>query len=158
MNILKEQYNLVIESRSFVLSYCAEIPQDKLQERPAEFKKNSIIMLLVHTINTYVHWIGNYGLKKDMEYFEDKNEYTIDEIRQMYTVVDSLMAEFLEKYSGDFSEVIKGYNEFSKKDLAYPAYQVYTHALTHEFHHKGQLMSVSSLLGFTPPDADIIRF
>ena len=63
MNTIKEQYNLIIESRSFVLEYCAGIPTEKLQERVDEFKRNSIIMMLVHIANTYVYWIANFGLK-----------------------------------------------------------------------------------------------
>ena len=35
--------------------------------------------------------------------------------------------------------------------------QLFTHTITHEFHHKGQVMSMSRLLGYVPVDADIIR-
>ncbi len=35
--------------------------------------------------------------------------------------------------------------------------QLFTHVITHEFHHKGQIMSLSRHLGYTPVDADIIR-
>jgi len=33
-----------------------------------------------------------------------------------------------------------------------------THVMTHEFHHKGQIMTMGRMLGYTPPDADVIRF
>lgn len=158
MNTLKEQYKLIKESRSFVMKYLTEIETEKLQQRMTEFKKNSIVMILVHTANTHIYWIANFGLQKDMKYFEDKNDYTIGELSEMFSIVDTLMDEFIQKYSGDFSEIIEGYNQWSEKNLAYPALQVFTHAVMHEFHHKGQLMSISSLLGYTPPDADIIRF
>ncbi|RZK68975.1 MAG: hypothetical protein EOO92_22520, partial [Pedobacter sp.] len=35
---------------------------------------------------------------------------------------------------------------------------LFTHVITHEFHHKGQIMSMMRLIGYIPPDADIIRF
>lgn len=33
-----------------------------------------------------------------------------------------------------------------------------THVMTHEFHHKGKIMTMGRMLGYTPPDADVIRF
>jgi uncharacterized damage-inducible protein DinB len=36
--------------------------------------------------------------------------------------------------------------------------QLFTHLLTHEFHHKGQIMTMCRLLGHIPPDTDVIRF
>jgi uncharacterized damage-inducible protein DinB len=38
------------------------------------------------------------------------------------------------------------------------ALELITHVITHEFHHKGQVMTMARLSGFTPPDADILRF
>jgi uncharacterized damage-inducible protein DinB len=37
------------------------------------------------------------------------------------------------------------------------AFQIFTHVITHEFHHKGQILSLSRHLGYTPVDTDIIR-
>jgi uncharacterized damage-inducible protein DinB len=35
--------------------------------------------------------------------------------------------------------------------------EVFTHVMTHEYHHKGQLLSLSRQLGYTPIDTDVIR-
>ncbi|TDH29325.1 hypothetical protein EXU57_00555 [Segetibacter sp. 3557_3] len=35
--------------------------------------------------------------------------------------------------------------------------QVYTHVITPEFHHKGQVLTLSRQQGYIPADTDIIR-
>jgi uncharacterized damage-inducible protein DinB len=36
--------------------------------------------------------------------------------------------------------------------------QLFTHVITHEFHHKGQILSRCRQLGYVPVDTDILRF
>ncbi|MFI5159066.1 MAG: DinB family protein [Sphingobacteriales bacterium] len=36
-------------------------------------------------------------------------------------------------------------------------FELFTHVTTHEFHHKGQVVSMSRQLGYTPVDTDVIR-
>ncbi|MFD1258691.1 DinB family protein [Mucilaginibacter terrae] len=36
--------------------------------------------------------------------------------------------------------------------------QIFTHTITNEFHHKGQILIIFRLLGQTPPGSDMIRF
>ncbi|TKC09723.1 DinB family protein [Pedobacter frigoris] len=38
------------------------------------------------------------------------------------------------------------------------AYGIFTDVITHEFHHKGQAMTMARLLGHIPPDTDVMRF
>nr|WP_261382294.1 DinB family protein [Mucilaginibacter achroorhodeus] len=35
--------------------------------------------------------------------------------------------------------------------------ELFTHVITHEFHHKGQLVNMSRQLGYIPVDTDVIR-
>jgi len=36
--------------------------------------------------------------------------------------------------------------------------QLFTHVLTHEFHHKGQIMTMCRILGYTPVETDVSLF
>lgn len=152
------QYEYILGSREILLEHCGKMLPEKFAEQLAEFKMNSICMLLVHSANAYMYWIGKFGLGRDIKYFADRKDYTVDDIKQMYDVVNSLVAEFIEKYKNDPSTIITGYNSIAEGDVSYPALQVFTHGFTHEYHHKGQIMSVSSLIGYPPPDADAIHF
>ncbi|MCB0624495.1 MAG: hypothetical protein KDC43_11415, partial [Saprospiraceae bacterium] len=37
------------------------------------------------------------------------------------------------------------------------AFRLFTHVVTHEFHHKGQILSLTRHLGFVPVDTDVMR-
>jgi uncharacterized damage-inducible protein DinB len=156
--LMKTQYNYVLGSREIMLNHCAQMLPEKFAEQMKEFKMNSICMLLVHSANAYLYWIGKFGLGKDLKYFADRKDYSAEDIKSMYTVVDSLVAEFTEKYEANPEAMIEGYNSIAEGNVSYPALQVFLHAVTHEYHHKGQIMSVSSLIGYPPPDADVIHY
>ncbi|WP_244950894.1 DinB family protein [Pedobacter suwonensis] len=65
------------------------------------------------------------------------------------------MALFTEKFKGN--ELHKMELDKNGAILMVNPLQLFTHVITHEFHHKGQIMSLSRHLGYTPVDADIIR-
>ena len=37
------------------------------------------------------------------------------------------------------------------------AFRLFTHVVTHEFHDKGQILSLTRHLGFVPVDTDVMR-
>jgi len=89
------------------------------------------------------------------------NKYEPNEIktvRKMFETVNSFMEEFIREYADIVyqSRVINIPDSKNKIEVSF--LQVFTHVITHEFHHKGQVMSMGRLLGYTPPDADVIRF
>lgn len=51
----------------------------------------------------------------------------------------------------------KGY-KWPEKYIETNAYGIFTHVITHEFHHKGHAMTMARLLGYTPVDTDVMRF
>ena len=48
--------------------------------------------------------------------------------------------------------------ERDRMPLRYTTDTLFTHVITHEFHHKGQLLTLSRILGYVPPDEDIIHW
>ncbi|RZL05047.1 MAG: hypothetical protein EOO89_27250 [Pedobacter sp.] len=67
------------------------------------------------------------------------------------------MNRFCLLFSENMVQVVKGY-KWVDKYIETDSYSIFTHVITHEFHHKGQSMTMSRLLGHTPPDTDILRF
>lgn len=69
-------------------------------------------------------------------------------------LLDRLMSEFFELMKNSNIEIeyeIKG-----TKNSIQPL-KLFTHVITHEYHHKGQILSLSRHLGYIPADTDIIR-
>lgn len=154
-NILKSQYDHVISSRSVLLQYCWEIPFDKLTLENSSFGRGSIRNLLVHTANCYEFWVGKNALKKDDLFTTYKSQENIVQIENLFLKVDHLMEEFIKKMNEGYNRPIdyeingiKGVTDYI---------QIFTHVTMHEFHHKGQILSLSRHLGYIPVDTDVIR-
>ncbi len=82
----------------------------------------------------------------------------IDDIRTLYEEVDLLTMKYITAFENSWGSPVSGSANQNRSKLTVPALQVITHIMTHEFHHKGQILSISRLLGYTPVDTDVIRF
>lgn len=149
------QYDYVRQSRSVLLEYCATIaPPDFLQEN-SSFGRGSIRNLLVHIANTYEYWIGKVGLQQEMAFSEYESIRRIEDVESLFDQIDKLMEAFLTATDGLHLPTID-YEINGKQDQT-NAGKLFTHVITHEFHHKGQVLSLSRHLGYTPIDTDVMR-
>lgn len=157
MEILKKQYKLVQESRKVMLDFCSEIKYDDLSKENENFNKSSILELLLHIANTYNFWLIQFASGSKIEYLKEDKIKSINDIKIAFEEVDRTVKSFLESHSVP-AEQIEGEIFWLKKNMAYSVLQLFTHVITHEFHHKGQIMTMSRMRGYTPLDADVIRF
>ncbi|MNQ41725.1 DinB family protein [compost metagenome] len=151
----KEQYEYVKDSRKVLFAYCKTIlPEDFVNQNTSFGRGGSMRNLLVHIANIYEHWIANITLKKNVKYAEYENYKTIQEVILLFDTIDNLMADFISAIDQFDSEI--QYEIQNVKSSAKPL-KLFTHVTTHEYHHKGQILSLSRHLGYTPVDTDIIR-
>lgn len=153
----KFQYELIKGSREVVLNYLeAEVKQDMLKTLET-FNDKNIVYLMVHIANTYIAWAGNFALGMERPFYEDKNISSPEQLRAIFDEVNLVMEQFISKYTELPLTAVKGY-KWADKYIETDAYSIFTHVITHEFHHKGQMMTMSRLLGHLPPDTDVMRF
>jgi uncharacterized damage-inducible protein DinB len=152
----KDQYELVRESRKVLFDYCKTIsPADFLNENSSFGRGGSIRNLLVHIANTYEFWIDKHGLNKSIVFTTYSSKQNINDIIELFTVIDSIMYEFIELFKEPEIKEIS-YEINGTKSSTSP-FKLFTHVITHEFHHKGQIFSISRHLGYTPVDTDVMR-
>ncbi|MGS2761034.1 DinB family protein [Sinomicrobium sp. M5D2P9] len=154
-NIIQTQYELVKESREVLLEYCTRISQKDFTKENSSFGKGSIRNLLVHTGNTYEFWIGKHALQKVKVPTPYTSVFTVDQLQLFYKDIDMLMEEFLDRHIPDFNRNISICIKGKTRNIS--PLQLFIHVITHEFHHKGQVLSLSRHLGYVPVDTDIIR-
>ncbi len=157
MQTLKAQYELIKGSREVVLKYCESIKPEDLTKEIESFNKASIMYMLLHIANTYLFWLRRFAGGEEFEYYKEENIKDAAEVRKTFDEVNKTVDTFLNLYT-DYNTKVEGEIFWLKKNMAFTVLELTTHIFTHEFHHKGQLMSMSRVLGYTPPDADIIRF
>ncbi len=157
LKILKEQYKLTLSSRAVLLDYCASIKPDELLKPIKEFNDSTIMSMLLHIANTYLFWLKRFAGKQEFEYFDEKNITDIAGVRKAFGEANIVVDSFLASYPYHTTR-IKGEIFWLKTEMTFSVLELFTHVMTHEFHHKGQIMTMSRMLGYTPLDADIIRF
>lgn len=152
------QYALVQSARSVLLDYCATLaPTDFIAPVPT-FNNNSLRDLLVHVANAYQHWLGVVAQSQPHSYFDPAATPDVEAVRRNFQKVDKLVISYC-TYVGDDWQTAKPFTVPGRPEpLTLTPLALFTHVVTHEFHHKGQLLSMSRQLGYTPVDTDVIRF
>lgn len=152
----KVQYQLIQQSRRTLFDYCKTITnEDFLNQNNSFGRGGSIRNLLVHIANTYEFWIIKQALKKDIAFTEYSAKNTINEIEKLFNQIDHDIFIFLTKYESSKFDTIKMTVNGIIKNIT--PFELFTHVITHEFHHKGQILSLSRHLGYIPIDTDVIK-
>lgn len=156
--LLLSQYEEVKGARAALFSYCKTMNEADLFKPVPAFNNNSITDLLVHNANTYISWIDNFGLDGTCNFYTNDDVSDLNDIRFIFDVIDMIVKRFLEKYNDDYLQPQTRLIAAKGITLNLCPLQLFTHVLTHEFHHKGQMLTMSRMLGYTPVDTDIIRY
>jgi uncharacterized damage-inducible protein DinB len=156
MKAFENQYGLVKDCRNVLFKYCKSISQDDFTKSVKTFGRGgSIRNLLTHIANTYQFWIGQNILKKNMTFPNYESIKNISDAISLFDNVNHNMEEFFSKFAE-----LKGLKinyEINGVPGESDPFPIFTHVITHEFHHKGQILSLSRKLGYIPIDADIMR-
>jgi uncharacterized damage-inducible protein DinB len=152
---LNRQYIFVTSSRQVLLEYCQKISENDFVAENSSFGRGSIRNLLVHIGNTYEFWIGKHALNLEINFTAYDTIKDASHAKDFFLTIDALVTRFIDVYSGrELEELVLQLND--QKATASPL-KLFTHVITHEFHHKGQVLSLSRHLGYIPVDTDIMR-
>lgn len=156
MELVSKQYTWVKEMRQVLFAYLESLPNEKYVEVITDFGRGSIMTTQLHIAHTYRFWIGNFGLKKNKIIPTNQILHNVDEMRGEFLEVNKLIEEFIEKFYNKPLEPITN-TLSSGREVALTPLALISHVITHEFHHKGQIVSMGRMLGYQPPDTDLIR-
>ena len=156
MMIFLRQYEMVQSSRNVLLDYCNTISEAHFLAQHSSFGRGgSIRNLLVHIGNTYEFWIGKHALNESVAIRSYDEVRNLPEAAGYFSEVDVLMMRFLTTLNENpLAETLL---KLDGKQIRTSPLQLFSHVITHEFHHKGQILSLSRHLGYVPVDTDIIR-
>ena len=136
-----------------MFEYCKTIsPTDFVNQNTSFGRGGSVRNLLVHIVNTYQFWIAETALKQNVDYPKYEDVPDINSIIELFNEVDA----FMETFIASIDDRTIAFELNGKKDTA-TALKLFTHVITHEFHHKGQILSISRHLGYIPVDTDVMR-
>jgi len=150
--VLVRQYEYVKSSRTVLLQLCASIDPNLFIKEVAGFGRGgSVRNMLVHMNNTYQQWTGNHCLGRQMKLHEYADFPDLQSCISLFKESDLLVDEVLNVFEYRLLQ------EIERNGKVASPLKIITHVFTHEYHHKGQIASMCRMLGYVPPDTDIIR-
>lgn len=115
-----------------------------------------MITQMMHVANCYVFWLAHYAMQDQRPFFRNKDQHDLYAVKQAFEQVNILVNDFLHLFSAVLDVPV---TLPRKGDMVTTTpLQVFTHVTTHEFHHKGQVVSMSRQLGYIPVDTDVITY
>lgn len=159
LNVLKQQYELIRSTRETLFDFLAGVPQQDLHTTVPGFGSGSIIKTHIHVADCYRYWLGSFALKQsDFAFVSDTEVENLDvqKVRGRFDLVNETVDSFLETYDSRWDEQVQNYVRWQEEPIRTTPLWLVTHAETHEFHHKGQIVAMARQLGYVPPDTDLI--
>lgn len=154
-DFLREQYALVKDAREVLFEYCTTIKNyDLIYQNPSFGHGGSIRNVLVHVANCYCYWVAIIALRQNKTPAEEEDCKNMKAVKKLFSLVDEMMMEFIDRMEEMEEEIV--FEIDGIKSSCNPL-KLFTHVTMHEFHHKGQVLSMSRHLGYIPVDTDILR-
>ncbi len=153
--LFTRQYEAVQGARGVLLDYCETLAPEDFTREGKDFGRGSIRNLLVHTVNTYRYWLELFARNQPVEFTEPGAVPTAAEARRLFARADAAVGAFIGCFRGAYETPLTG--ELRGQTVTATPLTLFTHVVTHEFHHKGQIASMSRHLGYLPPDTDVLR-
>ncbi|PKV62472.1 DinB family protein [Pontibacter ramchanderi] len=154
-SIMSLQYGWVRGSREVLLQYCETIAAADFCQENSSFGRGSIRNLLVHIANTYELWLGEQALRKEMIFTPYEAVQNVKDARLLFQELDKLVEEFVVSFGRNYLTNLEV--TINDRNAKANPLKLFTHVITHEYHHKGQILSLSRHLGYVPIDTDIMR-
>ncbi|MCF6411575.1 DinB family protein [Pseudalkalibacillus salsuginis] len=155
-----KEYEWVKENREVLLDFCSKIdPNDFTREMV--FGWQNVRDTLVHVANCYHAWLGSFVLlqtKKPITPRENLPAIGMEEIRVLFGNADTYVNEVLESYALKWDEPIVQpipWRESSEAISMTPR-KLLMHTVTHEYHHKGQIMAMARQMGYESLNTDVL--
>jgi uncharacterized damage-inducible protein DinB len=156
VEVLQKQYALAQQSRELVFTFMETVVGEGLTAPVPAYQNQDIRHLLVHNADCYLYWLAYMALEQTVEWLHDRDYHTMADIRRLYIKMDDWMAVFLKTFDNSMDVPIDNSRSREDKLKASPL-MIFTHVTTHEFHHKGQIMSMCRQLGYVPPETDVYK-
>ena len=148
-------YQWTRASRARLLDYLEGLPAEDLTRRIPHCGHGSIHNLLIHTADCYRYWLDRFAFGTATPALRPEEYPDLPGARGAFARADAWMERFLERYAEHPDRPIRGHVTWQAEPLELTPRWLFMHTVTHEFHHKGQVVMLGRMLGFPPPETDL---
>lgn len=144
MNDLEFLYEQTRAMRENLFTYLETLPFELLHQAHPAFGRGTLLETAAHVADCYHFWTGEVGLEETPLELEIGSSDTVSVLRSAFAGVDALMA----RASTRFTDLEREFEwTDAKGTLRLSQRWLLLHPITHEFHHKGQMVSLGRALG-----------
>lgn len=153
---LRGFYRLVQGSRERVFGWAQSLPPEVYTTERPDFAYGSIRNIQAHVADCYLAWVGERGLGLSVPEVGAAQLPDVQVMRRRYAEVDGVVERALDKFTEMDAPLLIPHGDST---LEVTRRWLLLHPITHEFHHKGQLLALGRVLGhpYPPgPDTDLL--
>jgi len=154
METMPRIYSWVRRTRTPLFDHLSGLPEG-LYTQPTEILSgDSIRDRHVHMATCYLHWILRIGLGETLPVSGEPPDYpSPTAVRALFDQVDQAVDRLIH-VAGEHTDEPMSRTANGEKIVVTPRW-ILTHTITHEFHHKGQIVLVLRLFGHPMGDSDL---
>ncbi|AWR87505.1 DinB family protein [Meiothermus taiwanensis] len=149
---LRVFYGWVQRSREILFRYCESLPPEIYTQERSDFGYGSIRNLHVHVADCYLWWVGVVGMGHPKADLKGADFPNVAAVRAVFEGVDRLVEEALSSFDR-LDEVYVWTHPSMGWKINVSQRWLLMHPITHEFHHKGQMLALGRGLGHPVPDS-----
>ncbi|OBR68188.1 damage-inducible protein DinB [Paenibacillus oryzae] len=155
MDVFKSQYEMIQRTRESLFRFCETLtPTDYVKEIET-LGGVSIRSLHVHVADCYRVWLGNRALGKSLPKITPKSVGNVQSMREIFKNTDELVYEFLNDFKIKWDPTI--HVSWQSDSVELTELWLFSHTITHEFHHRGQIVKMGRQLGYIPPKMNLAK-
>ncbi|GHF62112.1 putative damage-inducible protein DinB [Deinococcus metalli] len=151
---LRTLYPWVKFSRERLFAWAEALPDGVYTQDHPDFAYGSLRNVQAHIAGCYLVWVGRRGLN-DTPHLDSAAIPDVAAMREVFAGVDAVM----ERAFGAFTTPDEEFDlPLGNEVLRVTQRWLVMHPITHEFHHKGQMLTMGRVLGHpypAGPDTDL---
>ncbi|GAF66983.1 hypothetical protein BTS2_3890 [Bacillus sp. TS-2] len=160
-SMFQKEYHRVQQTRETLLNYCQKLNDEEFSQSNG-FGFQSVRDTFIHISDCYYAWLGSFILSKTVTPITPKgkcNQFTLEMIQARFNEVDHFVEEVFTQYGNNLDVTIEKPIPWrkTKESISMSVSKLLMHSITHEFHHKGQIVAMIRQMGYEPPNTDILR-
>ena len=148
-------YAWVVQTRAVLHAFLATVPWATLSRESPTLHHGSVRNLLAHTVSMYRWWLDCCVKGLEMPQVEGSQHASLATLQAEFAGVDRMVRKFLRDHEGSLDTLRRYPVPWDAKPFAATPRWLFTHAVTHEFHHKGQIVTIVRQLGYQPVETDL---
>ncbi|MDY7224182.1 DinB family protein [Halalkalibacterium halodurans] len=153
-------YRWIQQTRKTLLDACEKLSADEWTVQNG-YGLQSVRDTLVHMADCYHAWLGSFLLlktKSPITSKEARQKMTIHDCIERFNQADVYVEEVFRLLGDQLDQPIERTIPWREggDPISMTPRKLLTHTMTHEFHHKGQIVVMLRQLGHVPPNTDVL--